>query len=200
MTRWISWCGFWVVLFVVLFGGLLWAQPQGPGPLFSQQPNAQPPAAMAGYSGSGAELQPGQWKGGGGIGVLGGTPDHTALAMNGSLDYFVTPRASIGPLLQLGLTDDLALVGVSGQGKYWIDLPGTQNRGKLVLQSGLGFVHADFRRSDTSWMVPLGVGYDYTLNSGASLTSTMLLDFTNLHTGDGTGADVMPGFTFGVRF
>ena len=120
--------------------------------------------------------------------------------MNGQAEYFAADRVSIGPLLQMAFTDDLAQIGLSGQAKYWVDLPGTGGRGKANLQSGIGFVHADFNNSDTSWLVPMGVGYDYTLDSGVSLTGTVLVNLTNLHTGRGTGADVMPGFTFGVRF
>jgi len=32
------------------------------------------------------------------------------------------------------------------------------------------------------------------------VTGTLLLNFTDLDTGRGSGADVMPGFTIGVRF
>ena len=72
--------------------------------------------------------------------------------------------------------------------------------GRFVVQGGLGFIHADFRRDDTSWLIPLGVGYDYTLPSGTALTATALLNFTNLETGGGSEADVMPGIFFGGRF
>jgi hypothetical protein len=134
------------------------------------------------------------------LGILGSTPDDTALAINGNLDYFVNEQVSVGPLLQFGVTDDMTQVGLSGQGKYWIDLPGTGGRGKMALQSGLGFVHSDFRSADSSWLVPLGVGYEHAWESGRSLTASALVNFTNLHTGAGSGADVMPGFVFGMRF
>ena len=71
---------------------------------------------------------------------------------------------------------------------------------KLVLQGGAGVVHAAFQKDDTSWLVPLGIGIDHTLDSGPSLYGTFLLNFTDLDTGRGTDADVMPGVTFGVRF
>jgi len=140
----------------------------------------------------------GQWTAGSSLGFLGSTPDGTALALNGHGDYFVTDQFSIGPLAQLGLTDDMTLLGLSGQGKFWLDMPGTQGKGKMVLQSGVGFAHADVNRSDTSWLVPLGIGYDYALDPGIDLTATALVNFTDLNTGG--GADVMPGFAFGVRF
>ena len=146
------------------------------------------------------EREAGRWMAGSGVGLLGSTPDGTAFGMNGNIDYFVNEHVSVGPLLQLGFTDDMTLVGLSGQGKYRLPLPGTGGRGKLTLQSGIGFAHADFRADDTSWLVPLGIGYEYALGSGTTLNVTTLVNFTNLHTGAGTGADVMPGLMCGVQF
>ena len=139
------------------------------------------------------------WSGGAGVGFLSNTPDGTAFAFNMHADRFVQRNVSLGPLLQLGFTGDLTQVGFSGQGKYWIDVPQTDNRAKLVLQAGLGFVHADFFRNDTSWLIPLGMGVDYALNRTISLTGTFLLNFTDLDTGPGTHTNVMPGLTFGLR-
>lgn len=167
----------------------------------SQQTTSRPATAQplnGGYRSS--ELYAGRWSGGGGLGMLWSTPDGTAFAMNGNVEYFLSDHVSVGPLVQVAFTGDMTQAGLSGQGKYWIDLPGTGGRGKLNLQSGVGFMHADFLRNDTSWLVPLGVGYEYALSSGQSLTAAFLLNFTNLHTGAGTGADVMPGFTVGLRF
>lgn len=162
-----------------------------PYPSVTDVPNTKGFVAEAGAS---------RWSTGGSIGMLGSTPDGAAFTMNGSGEYFVDEHVSIGPLLQLGLTGDMALIGLSGQGKYYIDIPDTQGRGRMVLQSGVGFAHADFRQDDTSWLIPLGVGYEYALSSGVDLTATGLVNFTNLSTGGGSGADVMPGFAFGVRF
>ena len=82
--------------------------------------------------------------GGAAVGFLSNTPDGTAFAFNLHADRFLQRNVSFGPLLQLGFTGDLTQVGFSGQGKYWIDLPQTDNRAKLVLQAGMGFVHADY--------------------------------------------------------
>lgn len=147
-----------------------------------------------------AEPTAGTWSGGGAIGFLANTPDDTAFAFNMNADRFFTREFSVGPLLQLAFTDNMNQVGFSGQAKYWIDLPETNNRAKLVLQGGLGFVHSDFFRDDTSWLIPIGVGIDYRVSQIVSLTATFLLNFTDLDTGGGTGANVMPGLTFGVRF
>lgn len=140
------------------------------------------------------------WSGGAAVGFLSNTPDGTAFALNAHADRFLQRNVSLGPLLQLGFTGDLTQIGFSGQGKYWIDLPQTDNRAKLVLQAGMGFVHADFFRNDTSWLIPLGMGVDYALNRTVSLTGTFLLNFTDLDTGPRTHTNVMPGLTFGLRF
>lgn len=50
---------------------------------------------------------------------------------------------ALGPLLQLGLTDDLALVGLSEQGEYVTLLSALGEQFKLILQGGIGFGHVD---------------------------------------------------------
>lgn len=147
-----------------------------------------------------AEPQAGTWSGGAAIGFLGNTPDDTAFATNLHADYFLTRQISVGPLAQFAVTGDLFQLGVSGQVKYWLNLPGLDNRWKVNVQGGLGFLYADLHSSDASWLIPIGVGVDYALNERLSLTSTFLLNFTDVDTGGGTGATVMPGLTFGVRF
>ena len=44
--------------------------------------------------------RPGQWSVGAGVGFLANTPDGPEFALSGHADYFVTPRLSIGPLVQ----------------------------------------------------------------------------------------------------
>lgn len=147
-----------------------------------------------------AEPQAGAWSGGVAIGFLGYTPDGTAFATNVHADYFLSRQVSVGPLAQLAVTEDLFQFGFSGQGKYWLDLPGLDTRLRMNLQRGLGFLHADLHTSDTSFLIPIGVGLDYALNQQVSLTSTFLLNFTDVDTGRRTDANVMPGLTFGIRF
>jgi hypothetical protein len=171
----------WLVMLTIGVSLVLWASP------------------LRGLVGA-AETREGTWTAGGAIGFLGNTPDETAFAFNLNADRFVDQNFSLGPLLQLGFTGDMTQTGVSGQAKYWIDLPKTDSRAKLVLQAGVGFVHSDFRQSDTSWLMPFGAGLDYAVTPKVSLTSTFLLNFTDLNTGGRTGTSVMPGLTFGVRF
>jgi hypothetical protein len=147
-----------------------------------------------------AELRLGTWTVGAGLGFLRDTPDDTAFALNLNADYVMDPRFSIGPLLQLGFTGDMSQIGLSGQAKYWLPLPDTGQRFKLAIQGGLGFIYSSFRDDDTSWLIPLGVGVDYAIDDKLSATGTFILNLTDLDTGRGSDANVMPGVTFGVRF
>ena len=147
-----------------------------------------------------ADPKAGTWTFGAALGFLSDTPDGTAFALNGHADGFIDRKFSVGPLLQLAATGDLAQIGLSGQAKYWIDIPGTENRLKVTVQGGIGFVHAAFRDDDTSWLIPVGAGADYRLTDTLNITGTFLLNFTDLDTGRGSDAHVMPGFTVGVRF
>ncbi len=140
------------------------------------------------------------WSGGGSIGFLANTPDGTAFAFNVHADRFVNRNISLGSLLQTAFTGNMNQVGFSGQGKYWINFPEPNDRLRLALQGGLGFIHCDCFRNDTSWLIPIGVGLDFAISRTVSLTSDFLLNFTDLNTGGGTGANVLPGLTFGVRF
>ena len=139
----------------------------------------------------------GAWTGGAALGFLGNTPDGTALAVNLNVERFFSRSWSVGPLLQFGFTGDLTQIGVSGQVKYWLDLSKDL---KLTVQGGAGFVHADFHGTDTSFLVPIGAGLDYALSKNVSATATFLLNFTDIDTGFGPPAHVMPGLTFGLRF
>jgi hypothetical protein len=143
------------------------------------------------------------WSAGATMGFLANTPDDTAFALNFNAEAKINKQLSIGPLLQLGFTDDLTLVGISGQGKYDIGIPDVSDRFKVILQGGIGFVHADVGPSDTSFLIPIGVGVDYQINPGLAFKSDLLLNFTDLDIGRGRGHDdtnVMPSLTFGVRF
>ena len=143
------------------------------------------------------------WNVGGTMGFLANTPDDTAFALNFNADANVNRHVAVGPLLQLGFTGDLTLVGLSGQGKYTIPLPELGERFKVILQGGIGFVHADIGPSDTSFLIPIGIGVDYQINPQLAFKSDFLLNFTDLELGRGRGhndTNVMPGLTFGVRF
>ncbi len=188
MTRhaWIRWLG--VVGMSVSLAGVGLAQPEGTNTTATTRTTQRM-----------MPLRTGTWHGGGGVGFLANTPDGTAFAVNLNADRFLNEHVSIGPLAQLAFTGDLAQYGLSAQAKYWMDL-GTDGRTSVVWQGGVGAVRANFQRDDTSWLIPLGVGIEHAVNSGLSVYATFLLNFTDLNTGRGTRADVMPGVTFGVQF
>src|SRR5881296_883082 len=156
--------------------------------------------ALTAYCGSGcaeaADPAPGAWTGGAAVGFLGNTADSTAFAMNLNVERFINRSFSVGPLLQFGVTGDMTQIGASGQVKYWMDLSRAL---KLTAQGGVGFLHTDFRGSDTTFLIPIGVGFDYALNRNVSATATFLLNLTDINTSV-TSPHVMPGLTFGLRF
>jgi len=158
--------------------------------------------------------KPGQWSGGAGVGFLSGTPDGIEFALAGHADYFVIPPFSVGPLVQFaGGGNDLVL-GVSAQAKYWWSIPGTRGLARVVVQGGIGFVWADIEDSDSgaagtygSFLVPLGVGFDYAVTHAVAVTVDFILNLTSLGENARVGGrevdlhtNVMPGLYLGVRF
>jgi hypothetical protein len=160
-------------------------------------------------------LRHGQWSGGTGIGFLGNTPDGAEFALKGHAEYFFTPDFSVGPLAQYAGAGNDIIFGLSAQAKYWWDIPSRRNLARLVVQGGIGFVRAGIKDSDSgapadtyaSFLIPVGVGLDYTVTKQLALTADFLVNFTSLgetvHAG-GRDVDlhtnVMPGLYFGVRF
>ncbi|MGH7313982.1 MAG: outer membrane beta-barrel protein [Candidatus Rokuibacteriota bacterium] len=159
-------------------------------------------------------LTPGQWSGGAGVGFLANTPDGDAeFALKGFADYFLMPRFSVGPLAQYAGAGNDFLFGLSGQAKYWWDFLGSRNA-KLVVQGGIGFVRAGIKDTDsgvadtyTSFLIPVGVGLDYTVTKQLAVTADFFLNFTSLGETVRVGGrevdlhtNVMPGLYLGVRF
>jgi hypothetical protein len=160
------------------------------------------------------DLRPGRWSGGAGVGFLTGTPDGVEFAVKGHVDYFLSRSGSVGGLVQFAGGGNDSLLGVSAQIKYWWVIPGTRDRGRLVVQGGIGVVGADIEDSDSgvgdtygSFLIPVGVGLDYAVSRRVAVTAEFLLNFTDL--GDtvrvqGREIDLqtylMPGFYLGVRF
>ena len=181
-----EWEGIRKLTCVILTGAVLWGSLLMTSWTQAAEPQTQKP-----------------WSVGGTMGFLANTPDDTAFALNFNAEANLNSQVAVGPLLQLGFTDDLTLVGLSGQGKYAIPLAELGERFKLILQGGLGFVHADKGPSDTSFLIPLGFGVDYQINSQIAFKSDFLLNITDLDLGRGRGnndTNIMPGLTFGVRF
>lgn len=117
------------------------------------------------------------------VGALFGTPDATAFALGFNGDYFLSHNFSIGPLLQIGVTSDLFLFGPSLQLKYTYDF---DQRLKTTLQGGIGILYGELERrgpdrDDTSFLIPVGPGFEYKLTDDLSIAGTLLFNFTNLN-------------------
>lgn len=131
------------------------------------------------------ESRAGRWVLGVDIGLQAATADATAFAVGLSGEYFLTQNFSLGPLLQMGFTDDLFQIGPTIQTKFTFDLPDLPQL-KPHLQGGIGFIHADLDRSgrpdldDTSFLIPLGFGAEYRLDRNISIGTTFLFNFTDL--------------------
>ena len=132
------------------------------------------------------------------------TLDGTAFAFAANGDYFLDRNVSLGPLIQLALTDDLTQIGFSLQGKYHINLVGNPNLRPHV-QGGLGFIFADVDLpfaaddSDTSYLVPLGAGVEYRIADNISASTNLLLNITSLSI-LGVEDDNFLAWYFGLRF
>jgi hypothetical protein len=138
---------------------------------------------------------------GGSLGFMTDTPDSTAFAIGLSGDYYITNEFSIGPLLQMGFTGDLFLIGPSAQAKYTFDLGAIPNL-KPYAQAGIGFIYGELKRGgekdkDTSFLIPFGLGAEYKLTRDVSLDATVLLNATNLDLRD---EHLFVTFLFGFKF
>jgi hypothetical protein len=138
-----------------------------------------------------------RWIAEGGAGLVANTPDDEGFALNLGVDRKLTDMFSVGPLLQLGFTDDSVQTGLSAQGKVTFEI---DPRFDVSVQGGIGFVNSDFQGDDTSFLIPLGTSVHYRLRNGLGLGGTFLLNLTDLDTGPGGDTNVMPAVTFGVRY
>jgi hypothetical protein len=141
-----------------------------------------------------AEPSAGQWTAGAAVGVIGDTPDGTAFALNLNVERFFNSSISLGPLVQIA---NFTQIAASAQLKYWLDVRLPNPDATMNFQAGAGIIHAE---DDSSYVVPLGIGVDLPLNRTVALTMTLLLNFTGLDAGLGSGVHLMPGITVGVRF
>ena len=137
------------------------------------------------------------------IGLSGGTIDGTAFAVGISGDFPVAPHITIGPLLQIGVTGDLTQLGVTAQAKYTLDLPDVPEL-KPSLQAGIGFIYADLdfgssSSSDTSWLIPIGMGLEYRVMKNLAFNTTLLFNFTDIDIRDQEDNFFITWFV-GVRF
>ena len=123
------------------------------------------------------------------LGLQTDTADDTAFTLGASGDYYINQGFSIGPLLQMGFTEDLFQFGLSAQAKYTFDLKEIPAL-KPHIEAGLGFIYSDLDRGskgnedDVSFLIPLGLGAEYRLTNEISLDTTFLFNFTELDVRD----------------
>ncbi len=155
-----------------------------------------------------------RWSGAVGAGFLTNTPDGVEFALKGHVDYFLIRGFSVGLLGQSTLGGNDHVFGLSAQAKYWWDIPDTRNLVKVVTQGGIGFVGANIDDTDsgvsdtyTSFLIPIGLGLEYTVTKQIAVTAEFLLNFTSLGENVRAGGrdfdlhtNVMPGFYLGMRF
>lgn len=136
-----------------------------------------------------ADDRTGRFVFGAALGLQADTPDGTAFSLGFFDDYYLTHEFSIGPLIQMGVTNDLFQVGLTAQAKYTFDLADIPELRPNV-QAGIGIIHAKLDRrgtgdeSDTSYLIPFGIGAEYKLTNSVSLDNTFLFNFTNLDVRD----------------
>jgi hypothetical protein len=160
------------------------------------------------------DLRPGQWSGGVGAGFLTNTPDGVEFALKAHVDYAPIRGFSIGLLGQSTLGGNDHVFGPSAQAKYWWDIPGTPPVVRVVVQGGLGFVGANIDDTDSgvsdtyiSFLIPVGIGLEYTITKRIAMSAEFLLNFTSLGENVRAGGrefdlhtHVMPGVYLGMRF
>jgi hypothetical protein len=169
-------------------------------------------AAGAAHAGA-SDPRPGRWSGGVGIGFLANTPDGPEFGLAGYADYVVAPRLSVGPLVQYGGVGNDVVAALSVQAKYWWSFLASGNA-RLVVQAGIGAIAADIEdadtgaaTSDTSFVIPLGIGVDYAVTPRVAVTADFILNLTSLGEVVSVGgrnvdlrATLIPAFFLGVRF
>ena len=97
-------------------------------------------------------------------------------------DYFFTDRFNLGPLLQLGISDDRIILAPTLSFQWLFDLPPDMERWKPFLQWGLGLAYLEKdnrsgRNDDTGFLVNFGFGFEYYLTGQISLGNNLLFNF-----------------------
>ncbi|HEX9878925.1 MAG TPA: outer membrane beta-barrel protein [Candidatus Binatia bacterium] len=143
------------------------------------------PALVVAQERTSSELRTGKLNLSFGIGAQGATADGGAFALGFSGDYFLNHNFSLGPLLQIGISDDLFQIAPTAQAKYTFDVPELPEL-KPNVQGGIGLIYAELDRrgrpdeDDVSFLIPIGFGADYRLTRDISLGSDLLFNFTDL--------------------
>src|SRR5262245_41994470 len=133
--------------------------------------------AVAGQGGPPNALAPGHWSVRGGIGFT-ASPELFLMALEG--DYQLFQNFGVGPLVQLGVTDEELLVAPTVNAQYAFNIP-RLDRLKPFIQGGLGFVYRNNEdcdcNEDTGFLVNFGPGVDWFLGNNLAVGSSALFNF-----------------------
>jgi hypothetical protein len=125
---------------------------------------------------------PGRFAIGVGTGFHAGTADGTVFGLFADGRYALDEHLAVGPLLQLGVSSDLFLAGLSGQFTYTMRPPALPHV-IPYLQGGLGLavIDADHPRhdDDVGFLIPFGGGVDVELAKNLLLGTAVLLNYTS---------------------
>ena len=118
---------------------------------------------------------------------LGFTLDPATFLLAFGGDYAMTEEFGIGPLLQLGLSDDYTIVALTANGIWGFDLREhveneTLRKLRPTVQGGLGFAHVDKDRGsgkdddDTKFLINVGFGVEYPVTDHFSVGNSLMFN------------------------
>ena len=116
-------------------------------------------------------------------GSLGMTADPETFNMTVEAPVPLNDYVSVGPLMQLGFSDDHVLFGLSGHAYFTPPLEGDLEKLQPYWHLGMGLIHLedDDRRpgrddEDTEFLLTVGMGLDYEVGSGFHMGTAFLFN------------------------
>jgi hypothetical protein len=109
---------------------------------------------------------------GGGIGL---TVSPTLFLLSPQLEYIARPNITVGPLVQLGISDPVVLFAPSLTGRIII---GNNPRVKPSLEGGIGIaVGSAVGTSSIGVNIHFGIGFDYQIEPGIAIGTMIRANF-----------------------
>jgi hypothetical protein len=111
---------------------------------------------------------------------LGQIDDPDAFLLGGQIEFYQTDRLAIGPMLQVGLDDDLTVVAPSLFGKFRFPLMRVERLTPFA-QGGIGFLWAERNRpggneDDIGFMLQAGGGVEWQIDQQLFLAGSVVVD------------------------
>ena len=129
------------------------------------------------------------------FGFMMGDDDKTD-AITGYVGWHFTRNLSVGPLVEIGVADDVTLVAPTINARYFLDFSDASEAGlrrlRPYFQGGLGLTYLErgngvARRDGVGFLLNMGVGVEYPLTKVLSLGSGLLFN-------------IVPGSVVGEKF